>query len=53
MAEMMNPTFEGAALLYQMMPGMMLPYEYEGVAREMRRKAPSWRSCGARPAPVK
>jgi len=35
MAEMMNPTFEGATLLYQMMPGVMLPYEYEGVAREI------------------
>ena len=35
MSQPMNPTFEGAALLYQMMPGVMLPYEYEGVAREI------------------
>ena len=35
MSMQINPTFEGAALLYQMMPGMMLPYEYEGVSREI------------------
>lgn len=35
MAEQMNPTFEGATLLYQMMPGMLLPYEYEGVSHEI------------------
>ena len=35
MAEQMNPTFESATLLYQMMPGMLLPYEYEGVSHEI------------------
>lgn len=35
MGEMVNPALEGAALLYQMMPGVMLPYEYEGVKNEI------------------
>lgn len=35
MPDQTNPAFEGAALLYQMMPGVMLPYEYEGVSREI------------------
>lgn len=34
MAQDRNPAMEGASLLYQMAPGVLLPYEYEGVKTE-------------------
>ncbi len=36
MSELRNPSVEGATLLYQMAPGMLLPYEYRGVKPEIR-----------------
>lgn len=35
MSELRNPSVEGATLLYQMAPGMLLPYEYRGVKPEI------------------
>lgn len=36
MSEMNNPVFEGARYLFQMAPGFMIPFEYEGVRREIQ-----------------
>lgn len=35
MSEHRNPIMEGATFLFQMAPGMYLPYEYEGVKNEI------------------
>ncbi len=35
MNEQRNPALEGATSLFQMAPGVLLPFEYEGVSREI------------------